>query len=75
MSSEEIEITIGKDGNVQIMVRGVNGPTCLDLTRDLETALGGKVVLREMTAEAGEQVESSRSQVTNTRRLRVKRTR
>jgi hypothetical protein len=52
MSSEEIEITIAKDGSVQIQVRGAQGKACLDLTHDLETALGGIILSREMTPEA-----------------------
>jgi hypothetical protein len=54
MDLEEIEVIIDKDGQVQIQVRGVNGTTCLDLTRDLEEALGGEVELREMRPEAYE---------------------
>jgi hypothetical protein len=52
MELEEIEIIIDKDGQVQIEVRGVKGAACLDLTRDLEAALGGEVELRQMRPEA-----------------------
>jgi Protein of unknown function (DUF2997) len=54
MDLEEIEVIIDKDGNVRIEVRGVKGTACLDLTRDLEAALGGEVELREMQPEAYE---------------------
>ena len=54
MNLEEIEIVIGKDGRVLIQVRGVKGQACLDLTKDLEEALGGEIELREMTAESYE---------------------
>lgn len=52
MEIQEIEVTIAKDGSVQIAVRGVKGKACLDLTQDLEQALGGVVLSREMTPEA-----------------------
>jgi Protein of unknown function (DUF2997) len=54
MDLEEIEVTIDKDGQVHIEVRGVKGAACLDLTRELEAALGGEVELREMRPEAYE---------------------
>ncbi|MBP7228212.1 MAG: DUF2997 domain-containing protein [Longilinea sp.] len=52
MELQEIEITIDKNGKVQIHVHGVSGTACLELTRALEEALGGEVELRQMTAEA-----------------------
>lgn len=52
MELQEIEVFIAPDGTTRIEVRGVNGTTCLDLTADLEAALGGDVVSREMTPEA-----------------------
>lgn len=52
MEVQEIEVVIDPDGTTRIEVRGVNGPACLDVTADLESALGGEVVTREMTAEA-----------------------
>lgn len=52
MEIQEIEITIGKDGRVQMHVRGVKGLACLELTRSVEQALGGAIELREMTPEA-----------------------
>jgi hypothetical protein len=52
---QEIDVIIGKDGQVKIEVRGVKGVSCLDLTRDLEAALAGQVVDRQMTAEAQEE--------------------
>jgi hypothetical protein len=54
MELQEIEVIIGKDGRVQLQVRGVKGLTCLDLTRELEAALGSQVEAREMTPEADE---------------------
>jgi hypothetical protein len=52
MDLQEIEITIDANGQVQVQVRGVKGEQCLDLTKGLEAALGGEIVLREMTPEA-----------------------
>jgi len=52
MELQEIELTISKNGTVEIHVRGVKGDACLDLTRSLEESLGGKLVTRELTPEA-----------------------
>lgn len=52
MELQEIEVSIAPDGTTRIEVRGVSGTSCLDLTADLEAALGGEIVEREMTAEA-----------------------
>ena len=54
MDLEEIDVFIEKDGQVRIEVRGVKGSHCLTVTKDLEQALGGQVLKREMTPEAGE---------------------
>lgn len=37
---DELEISITSDGNVSISVIGAKGKKCLDLTKDLEEALG-----------------------------------
>lgn len=54
MELQEIEVTIGKDGQVQIQVRGVHGIKCLELTKELEEALGGEILARIMSPEAME---------------------
>jgi hypothetical protein len=54
MELQEIDVFIDADGRVRIEVRGVKGPACLDLTRELEAALGGQVESREMTSDAYE---------------------
>jgi len=58
MAIEEIDLIIERDGQVRLEVRGIKGRQCLDATRDLERALGGQVVARELTAEAGEAAQS-----------------
>ena len=50
----QIDITITPAGEVQIQVRGVAGPECLRLTKDLEASLG-LVVERKKTGEFYEQ--------------------
>jgi hypothetical protein len=55
MQIEEIEILITPDGKVELAVHGVKGLACLDITRDLETALGNAVLVREMTLESSEE--------------------
>ncbi len=57
MDVQEVDVLIDKDGKVRLQVRGVKGAGCLDLTRDLEAALGGQVESREMTPEATEAVQ------------------
>ena len=54
MELQEIDVIIEKDGQVRIEVRGVKGPSCLDLTKELEAALGGQVEDRQMTPEGQE---------------------
>jgi hypothetical protein len=60
MELQEIEVFIEKDGQVRLHVRGVKGESCLDLTQDLEAALGGQVT-REMTADALEAAQQDTS--------------
>jgi hypothetical protein len=55
MEMQEIEVTIGKDGQVQLQVRGVKGLKCLELTKELEEALGGEILARIMSPEALEE--------------------
>lgn len=57
MELQEIEVFIEKDGRVLIQVRGAKGLSCLDLTRELEEALGGQIEAREMTPEAYEIIQ------------------
>ena len=52
MDVQEIEVTIDNDGHVMLHVRGVQGDSCLELTKELEKVLGGNVLSREMTPEA-----------------------
>ena len=52
MQIQEVDIVIDKDGQVHLEVNGVKGTSCLDLTRELELALGGDVTSREMRPEA-----------------------
>jgi hypothetical protein len=57
MEMQELEITIDKEGRVQVAVRGVKGEGCMELTRELENAIG---VVEERTpaAEYYEQPEA-----------------
>jgi hypothetical protein len=63
MDVQEVEVIISKNGQVQIQVRGVKGTQCLDITQDLEEALGGNVTLRELTPEALEELKQNPRQV------------
>jgi hypothetical protein len=55
---QEIEITIDKTGQVVIHVQGAKGLVCMDLTHDLEKALGGEVTDRQLTPEADEKPDN-----------------
>ncbi len=54
MELQEIEVTIERNGEVRIEVRGVKGRSCIELTEDVIEALGGDVAERELTSEAYE---------------------
>ncbi len=54
MDIQEINVFIDTNGRVQVAVRGVKGNLCLDITSELEAALGGEIETREMTPEAYE---------------------
>ncbi|HEY8478618.1 MAG TPA: DUF2997 domain-containing protein [Spirillospora sp.] len=49
---ETVEVTIRKDGGVEIKVTGIDGTACLDTTEELVALLGGQVESQELTAEA-----------------------
>ena len=55
---KELEITIGPDGNVSVRVKCGDGTTCVDDTKFLEAALGGKVVAQELLPEYYENGET-----------------
>jgi len=52
---QEIEVIIRPDGQVEFQVRGVQGGSCVELTRELERYLGGRVSHREHTEEHRQQ--------------------
>jgi hypothetical protein len=47
---EELEIVIEPDGTTRIHVKGIRGPRCLDVTREIEEELG-EVIDRKYTPE------------------------
>jgi len=51
---QEIEVLIDKSGNVKLMVRGVKGKSCVELTGEVEQLLGGRVVEHQHTDEFDE---------------------
>jgi len=48
---EKIDISIGKDGAVNLQLAGFEGGKCLEVTKILETLLGNEIVERNMTSE------------------------
>ncbi|WP_314744101.1 DUF2997 domain-containing protein [Treponema lecithinolyticum] len=56
---QELEITISENGEVGINVLGAKGKNCMDMTKDLEDALG-LVTNREMKSSYYEQEDDNR---------------
>ena len=52
---KELEITIGPDGEVQVLVKCIKGASCVAETKFLEEALGNTIESRELTDEYYEQ--------------------
>lgn len=52
MEVQEIKLIIDADGQVHLEVFGVQGLSCLELTNELEAALGGEIIDRQMKASA-----------------------
>ncbi len=63
---KELEITIGPDGEVQVLVKCIKGQSCVDETKFLEEALGNTIESRELTSEYYEQPQG----VTQTNKTR-----
>ena len=55
---KELEITIGPDGEVQVLVKCIKGASCVDETKFLEDALGNTIESRELTDEYYEQPQT-----------------
>ena len=55
---QELLVTIGPDGTVDIRIHGVKGPKCLRITQKIEALLGGEVSERVHTDEYHETSES-----------------
>jgi hypothetical protein len=45
----DLNITISETGEIEIKVEGINGPKCIELTKDLENELG-QIISREKTS-------------------------
>ena len=63
---KELEITIGPDGEVQVLVKCIKGQSCVEETKFLEEALGNTIESRELTDEYYEQPQTV-SQTNKTR--------
>ncbi len=50
MEMEELEITIPRDGTVQVRTKGMKGSACVAATKELEEAVGS-LVARNFTAD------------------------
>ncbi len=55
MKIEQIEVTIGTDGKIQLQTLGFKGSECLAAVEEIETLLGNSIISKEMTAEAYDQ--------------------
>ena len=56
----EIQFSIDDEGNVSIQVKGVSGPECERITREIEEAIG-VVSHRERTSEFYQEVTTEES--------------
>lgn len=54
MEMEELEISILRDGTIQVRTRGFSGSRCLAATKELEEATG-TVIQRDLTSAYYEQ--------------------
>lgn len=61
----DLHISINQQGEVEIEVKGVDGPACVKLTREIEEELG-IVSRREKTSEYFKQPTSDGLQITGT---------
>lgn len=52
MKIEEIEVTIGNDGKIQLQTSGFSGDACIESTAEIEKLLGSVVLQRERTSES-----------------------
>jgi hypothetical protein len=52
---KELEITIGPNGEVSVLVKCIKGHSCTEETKFLEEALGNAIESRELTDEYYEQ--------------------
>lgn len=48
---KKLKITIDSKGEVSVTVENIAGASCVEATKFLEDALGGKVASRELTAD------------------------
>ncbi len=48
---QEVEIIIDAEGNVKAHVRGVQGTSCIDITKEMFQMLGNQVMDRQLTDE------------------------
>jgi hypothetical protein len=54
---KELEITIGPNGEVSVLVKCIKGASCTEETKFLEEALGNTIESRELTSEYYEQAQ------------------
>ena len=61
-NKQELEFTIDDDGKISIKVVGIAGKECLDLTKDIEAALG-IVTDRKRTSEFYQEPQKQQDQI------------
>lgn len=62
MNIEEVVVTIGPDGSVQVATNGFTGMNCVEATAELERLLGNEVLERTLTDEAYQEQTSRNKQ-------------
>ncbi len=58
---KEVNVTISPEGEVQVDVQGVSGPSCLSLTEGIERALG-RMTRRDAKPEMHQHDRASQQQ-------------
>lgn len=60
----DLNITISETGEIEVKVEGINGPKCIELTKDLENELG-EIISKEKTSSYYKQEVNIDTDVTN----------
>lgn len=60
----DLNITISETGEIEVKVEGINGPKCIELTKELEDQLGD-IISKEKTSSYYKQEENINTDIKN----------